>query len=47
MCIRDRDVHAELIVIGTHGKTGLERLFVGSIATAVLGHAKCPVLVTR
>ncbi len=41
------DVHAELIVIGTHGKKGLERLFVGSIATAVLGHAKCPVLVTR
>lgn len=41
------DVQADLIVIGTHGKKGLERLFVGSIATAVLGHAKCPVLVTR
>ncbi|MBI3200240.1 MAG: universal stress protein [Myxococcales bacterium] len=41
------DVHADLIVIGTHGKKGLERLLVGSVASAVLGHAHCPVLITR
>lgn len=41
------DVHADLIVIGTHGKKGLERLFVGSVATEVVKRAHCPVLVTR
>jgi nucleotide-binding universal stress UspA family protein len=34
----------DLIVLGTHGKKGLERLMLGSDAEAVLRHAGCPVL---
>jgi nucleotide-binding universal stress UspA family protein len=39
--------HAELIVIGTHGHTGISRFLLGSVATAVLRHAPCDVLVCR
>jgi nucleotide-binding universal stress UspA family protein len=35
-----------LIVMGTHGRTGLKRLLMGSVAERVLGHAPCAVLVT-
>ena len=35
---------AKLIVIGTHGRTGLPRLLLGSIASRVIGTARCPVL---
>ena len=38
---------ADLIVTGTHGRSGLGRLFVGSVAARVLGTAKCPVLTVR
>ena len=38
------DVGAELIVIPTHGYTGLKRLMLGSVAQQVLHHAECPVL---
>jgi hypothetical protein len=38
---------AHLIVIGTHGRTGLEHLFLGSVAEKVVRLAACPVLVTR
>lgn len=37
----------ELIVIATHGKTGLLERFLGGVAERVVRHAKCPVLVTR
>lgn len=36
---------ADLIVIGTHGRTGLYHFFVGSVAENVAGKATCPVLV--
>ncbi len=36
---------ASLIVMGTHGRTGLTRLLLGSVAQLVIGHAPCPVLV--
>lgn len=39
--------HADLIVIGSHGRTGLTRLFLGSISERVMGQAQCPVLVAR
>jgi nucleotide-binding universal stress UspA family protein len=42
---RERD--AELIVIGTHGHTGISRFLLGSVATAILRHAPCDVLVCR
>ncbi|WP_335997446.1 universal stress protein [Acinetobacter johnsonii] len=38
---------ADLIVIGSHGRTGLKRLFLGSVAQNVLGEAHIPVLVVR
>jgi nucleotide-binding universal stress UspA family protein len=41
------EVGADLIVLGTHGRTGLHRLLVGSIAEAVLRRARCPVLAVR
>jgi nucleotide-binding universal stress UspA family protein len=38
---------ADLIVMGTHGRTGLARLLVGSVAEAVLRQAPCPVLTVK
>ena len=34
----------DMIVLGTHGRTGLFRLLMGSVAEAVVRRAKCPVL---
>jgi nucleotide-binding universal stress UspA family protein len=38
---------ASLIVVGSHGRTGLKRLLMGSVAERVIGHTKCPVLVVK
>jgi len=38
---------ADCIVIGSHGRTGISRLFLGSVARAVLFNAPCSVLVVR
>jgi nucleotide-binding universal stress UspA family protein len=38
-------VRAGLIIIGTHGRTGLRRALMGSVAENVLRHAQCPVVV--
>ena len=35
----------DLIVMGTHGRTGLKRFFMGSVAERVIGHAPCAVMV--
>lgn len=37
----------DLIVIGSHGRTGLSRLLLGSIAEAVIRRAACPVLTVK
>jgi nucleotide-binding universal stress UspA family protein len=42
-----RERAVELIVVGTHGHTGISRFLLGSVATAILRHAPCDVLVTR
>jgi len=41
------EIHADLIVMGTHGRTGLERLLLGSVAELVMRKAPCPVLTSR
>jgi len=38
---------ADMIVLGSHGRTGLRRLLMGSVTEAVIGHASCPVLVVK
>jgi nucleotide-binding universal stress UspA family protein len=38
---------ADLIVMGTHGKRGLSRLILGSVAERIVREASCPVLTTR
>lgn len=38
---------ADLLVVGSHGRTGLSRLVVGSVAMACVQHAHCPVVVIR
>jgi nucleotide-binding universal stress UspA family protein len=42
-----RSQRADMIVIGTHGRTGLARLVLGSVASRVVSHARCPVLTVR
>ena len=41
-----REKVCDVIVIGSHGRTGLRRLLMGSVAEKVIGHSPCPVLVT-
>ena len=38
---------ADLIVMGSHGRTGISRLMLGSITAKVIAHATVPVLVAR
>ena len=37
----------DLIVIGTKGRTGLKRLLMGSVASGIVHHAHCPVLLVK
>jgi nucleotide-binding universal stress UspA family protein len=42
-----RRTNADLIIMGTHGYTGLKRTLLGSVAERVVRHAPCPVLTVR
>jgi nucleotide-binding universal stress UspA family protein len=42
-----RRKRADLLVIGTHGRTGFAKFFLGSVASRVLAVAPCPVLTVR
>jgi nucleotide-binding universal stress UspA family protein len=42
-----RQAGCDLIVMGTHGRTGLSRLLMGSVAEKVVRHAQCPVLTLK
>lgn len=39
--------HADLIVLGSHGRKGLERFFLGSVSEAVARYAHCSVQIVR
>jgi nucleotide-binding universal stress UspA family protein len=39
--------HADIVVVGTRGRSGAERLLLGSVSDHVVRHADCPVLVVR
>jgi nucleotide-binding universal stress UspA family protein len=41
------EAKADLVVMGTHGRTGIEHALMGSIAERVVRRAKCPVLTVR
>lgn len=47
VCETARDLDADLIVMASHGRSGLARLFVGSVAERVLRESSCPVLAVR
>ena len=38
---------ADVIVLSTHGRTGISRLLLGSVANRIVNHAPCPVLLDR
>ena len=42
-----KDRHCDLIVVGTHGRSPLQRLLLGSTSEQLMRHAPCPVLTVR
>lgn len=45
VCDDAKENHMDAIIIATHGRTGLNRLLIGSVAEQVVRHADCPVVV--
>lgn len=41
------EVMADVVILGTHGRRGIRRWLMGSVAETVVRHARCPVLVVR
>ena len=41
------ELNIDIIILSTHGRTGLAHVFMGSVAERVVRHASCPVLVVR
>jgi nucleotide-binding universal stress UspA family protein len=42
-----RKLHADLLVVGTHGRTGFAKLLLGSVASQIVATARCPVMTVR
>lgn len=42
-----KQMGADLIIVGTHGRRGVRRALLGSVAESIVRHAHCPVLVVR
>ncbi len=42
-----REEHCDLVVLGTHGRTGLDHLLMGSIAEQIIRRCPCPALVVK
>jgi nucleotide-binding universal stress UspA family protein len=47
LCERAAEDGADLVIVGTHGRTGLSHLLIGSVAERVVRYAPCPVLAVR
>lgn len=47
ICALAREYNADLIIISTHGYTGVKHTVLGSVAERVVRHAPCPVLIVR
>ena len=47
ICRFAQTIPADLIVMPTHGRTGLKHVFLGSTAERIVQHSSCPILVTR
>lgn len=47
VCKTASELKSDLIIIATHGHTGLKHVFLGSTAERIVRHAPCPVLVVR
>lgn len=47
ICEYAESVHADIIVLTTHGRTGPKRLIMGSVAENIIRYAKCSVLVIK
>jgi len=45
--VLDSDPTFDLVVMGSHGRTGLRRALLGSVAEKTVRHAPCPVMITR
>lgn len=41
------DENADLLIVGSHGRTGLEKFLLGSVSQAICSHASCSVLIAR
>ncbi|HEB76253.1 MAG TPA: universal stress protein [Nitrospirae bacterium] len=41
------DVRADMVIMGSEGRTGLQRLFMGSVAGSIVNRVSCPVLVIK
>src|SRR5262245_57705986 len=47
ICRLSQTIPADLVVMPTHGRTGLKHVFLGSTAEKIVQHSSCPVLVSR
>lgn len=47
ICLIADEEKISMIIIGTHGRTGISRFLMGSVSSKVVTHAPCSVLVTR
>lgn len=43
----DEDKTFDLVAVGSHGRTGIRRVLLGSVAETIIRHARCPVFVAR
>ena len=47
VCLHAEATGIDLIVMGSHGRSGFKRVLLGSVSNAVANHAHCPVMIVR